>query len=96
MAVMRRRVAGWLIRLAHCIYPPRVTETPGLCPDSVHIIGKAGRCPCGRVGGGSGVREPRAYTDEDHQVWTDSAVYIAGPMGPAVQAEYERRESRWT
>jgi hypothetical protein len=25
---------------------------------------------------------------------TDTAVYIAGPMGPAMQAEYERRESR--
>lgn len=25
---------------------------------------------------------------------TDTAVYIAGPMGPAARAEYERRESR--
>jgi hypothetical protein len=24
----------------------------------------------------------------------DCAIYTAGPMGPAMQAEYERRESR--
>lgn len=25
---------------------------------------------------------------------TDTAVYVAGPMGPAMRAEYERRDSR--
>lgn len=72
---MRKALAGLLIRLAHRVYPPRVTHHGR--DGSSWIIRGAPRGKSGSV-----------------RLGADSAIYTAGPMGPAMQAEYERRESR--
>lgn len=81
---MRKFAAGLLIRAAHRICRPTVTETSP-CADAVHIIGASGKCPCEKAGSGSGV------------VYADSTTYVAGPVGPAMQAQphVELTDSGW-
>lgn len=51
--VMRWRVAGWLIKLAHRIYRPTATEFP---PDAVH--GMSGPAGCPPKTGSQSLRDP--------------------------------------
>lgn len=81
MRETRKTLAGLLIRLAHRIYPPRTTFRSAATGRAFTVLAPPKLNQC------RGVSLPRA----------DTAIYTAGPVGPAMQEYFQRLESRgWT
>lgn len=81
---MRKFVAGLLIRAAHRIYRPKVTEfrAAGTFASGGQTK-QMGPRPTISTGSGSGTG------------WRpDMAVYVAGPMGPAMRQYHAREQNR--
>lgn len=90
---MRKTVAGWLIRLAHCIYRPQVTEGDwaefadtdlGWESDPVHVPESYFE-ELGRYHAGAEIELPWAEDGSSRPTSSLLVTYTGGPEGPAAR-----------